>query len=174
MSREKTKTIKKRAIYVYTPSEEMAQKWKEIADEREQSTSNFVVEMVEDGLAREEEENFESRPELIKQKSELKEELTELTKENRRLKTLIDKQEKELQEYRSKDFLDDDFEGARQYSVDLVNLLKDKGKVRYEDIHPLLGIDAGSDASIALQRQIEELEKYGLIEHTDRYLKWRG
>lgn len=174
MTLEKTKTIKKRAIYVYTPSEEMADRWKNIAEGRNQSTSNFVVEMIEDGLAREEEDNFESRAELIKRRQELEEQVSELSKENRRYKTLIDKLEKELREYRSKPFLTNDFDGQRSYSLDFINLLKDKGSVRYEDIHTLLDIEPGSDESLALQKQIEQLERYGLIEHTDRLMKWRG
>ena len=61
MTRDKTNTIKQRAIYVYLPSIEMTEKWKEIAKKRRQSISGFVVETIENALSVEEEDSIESR-----------------------------------------------------------------------------------------------------------------
>ncbi len=50
----KTETVKKRAIYVYLPSEEMAEEWKRIAKERKVSISKFVIECVNESLSKSE------------------------------------------------------------------------------------------------------------------------
>ena len=170
--KSKTDTIKQRTICVYVPTEDMADRWKDIAKDRKTSLSKFVMELVEDTLAREEDENFENRAELIKRKTELEEQVRDLSKDLRRFKTLADKQEKELREYRSKPFLDENFEGVRSFSKSLVNLLKDKKTVKYEDLHNFLDIVPGSDESMAIQEQLKQLEKYGLIEYTDRFIRW--
>ncbi len=172
--KSKTETIKERRVDVYLPSLDMKDEWKERAEKRDQSVSKFVIEMVEDGIAREEEENYEDRATLIERKKELQEQFKELQKENNRLKTLVDKQEKELREYRSKPFTEEDFEGKRELPEELINILREQGKVRYEDLHNLMDIEPGSDKSVALQNQIDTLEEYNLIEHTDRYLRWKG
>jgi len=77
----KTKTIKKRAIYVYLPSETMAQNWKNKADQAGTSISKFVIDKVEDSIRQEQgEEGYLNRLELInklnKQEEELKQEFT--------------------------------------------------------------------------------------------------
>ena len=46
----KTETIKERAIYVYLPTQEMADKWKELAETSNISISKFVIEHVERSL----------------------------------------------------------------------------------------------------------------------------
>ncbi|HEC95236.1 MAG TPA: hypothetical protein ENI45_04650, partial [Thermoplasmatales archaeon] len=51
----KTGTIKQRAIYVYLPSIETAQRWKEIAEKEGGSISKFVIEHVENSLQQEDE-----------------------------------------------------------------------------------------------------------------------
>ncbi len=47
----KKKELKKRAIYVYPPSE-MSEKWKNTAKESGESISKFVIEHVENSLNR--------------------------------------------------------------------------------------------------------------------------
>ncbi len=62
----KTETIKQRAIYVYLPSLEMVQEWKERSKKAGTSISKFVIELVEDSIRRAEgEEGYASRLELI-------------------------------------------------------------------------------------------------------------
>lgn len=159
---------------MYLPSLDMKADWKERAEKRGQSVSKFVIEMVNDGINREEEENYEDRATLIERKKELQEQVQELQKENNRLNKLIDRQEKELREYRSKPFTEEDFKGQRGLPEELINILRERGKVRYEDLHNLMDIEPGSDESVALQNQIDTLEEYGLIEHTDRHVRWKG
>ena len=69
-NRGKTETIKKRAIYVYLPSQAMVDDWKGRAERADTSISKFVIERVEDSLRREEgDEGYLSRLELIQQLS---------------------------------------------------------------------------------------------------------
>jgi hypothetical protein len=64
--RDKTKTIKQRAIYVYLPSLEMTQDWKNRSKKAGTSISKYVIERVEDSFRREDgEEGYTSRLELI-------------------------------------------------------------------------------------------------------------
>ena len=66
-SRRKTETIKDRAVYVYLPSLEMVDYWKQRAEKGGVSVSKFVVERVEESLRKEEgEKGYLSRAELIK------------------------------------------------------------------------------------------------------------
>ena len=75
----KTETIKKRAIYVYLPSQKMADNWKSKADKAGTSISKFVIDRVEDSIVKEEgEESYLNRLELIKKLSTTEEELKQL------------------------------------------------------------------------------------------------
>ncbi len=171
----KTETIKARSIYVYTPNLEMVERWKEVAKKRKQSISGFVVETVEDTIAAsEEEEGTQSRAELTHRIKELNKQVATLIKDLQRYRTLIDRQEAELKDYRAQPFLDEQFEGQRSFPKDLIELLRAHGVVRYEDLHLLMGIKPGSNASLALQVQMNALGEYGLIEETDRFVRWLG
>lgn len=74
----KTDTIKQRAIYVYLPSIETANRWKKIADDEKISISKFVMEHVENSLNQA--KDHIPRAELIENLQNLKEENDELRK----------------------------------------------------------------------------------------------
>lgn len=76
----KTETIKERAIYVYLPSKEQKERWQRYAEKLGVSISKFVIEHVENSLMREEEPSFKSRGELLKENSELKQQIMDLTR----------------------------------------------------------------------------------------------
>ena len=121
----KTDTIKERAIYVYLPSIEMAQKWKELAEKSGLSISKFVVEHVENSLNQEEDSDvYGSRVELIKQIRELREENAKLRKRNEMLDRVIERLEEENRKYRSLPFLEEKFYGIREYEQNLIKLFK--------------------------------------------------
>ncbi|MFA9436633.1 MAG: hypothetical protein ACEROO_05870, partial [Candidatus Bathyarchaeota archaeon] len=64
--RDKTKTIKQRAIYIYLPSLDMTADWKRRAKEQGSSISKFVVERVEESISREEEDDrYQGKLELV-------------------------------------------------------------------------------------------------------------
>ncbi|AGK62125.1 hypothetical protein Asulf_02172 [Archaeoglobus sulfaticallidus PM70-1] len=173
-NRGKTETVKKRAIYVYLPSEEMAEEWKRIAKERNISISKFVVECVQESLSKDE-SDFVSRKELLDRVKKLEDENKELRKENRMLKNLVDKLDEELKIYRAKPFLESEFVGKREFSDELIDLFKRRKYVEYEELYLLLNVDPVNDQELVRSylRQIEALEQYGLIESTARGWKWK-
>ena len=171
----KTKTIKQRAIYVYLPSQRMADEWKEKADKAGVSVSKFVVEQVEDSLRNEEgEEGYRSRLELIQKLASTEEELKTLRQENRLLKKLVENFDRELKQYRTKPFLDEAFSGVRSFDKELITLLRSGGAYSGDDILSHLGISPSDvDLMKAVNQQLEALENYGLVEYVGRGWKWK-
>ncbi len=175
-NRGKTETIKDRAIYVYLPSLEMVEDWKRRAEKAGVSISKFVVERVEDSIRREEgEESYLSRAELVKRLRSTEEELKKLREENRLLKKLVENLDNELKRYRAQPFLQETFEGVRRFDRDLIELLRRGGSYSEEEILAHLNIDP-SDVELvkAVDRQLEALEAYGLVEYRGRGWRWKG
>jgi hypothetical protein len=171
----KTRTIKKRAVYVYLPSEKMTDDWKNKADKTGTSISKFVIDEVEDTLRQEQgEEGYPNRLELIKKLSNQEEENKKLRNENRLLKKLVDNLDTEAKRLRAQPFLDNSFMGVRSYNKELINLLKEGGSYSGEDILTKLNIDpTETDIIKALNTQLEMLENYGIIQYVSRGWKWK-
>ena len=171
----KTKTIKKRAIYVYLPTQKMAQDWKNKADKSGNSISKFVIDRVEDSLRKEAgEQGYLNRLELIKKLSTAEEELNQLRKNNRLLKKLVDNLDTELKGYRAKPFLEDDFRGVRRFDKELIDILKEGGSYSGDDILTRLNIScSNTDLVKAVNKQLEVLESYSLVEYVGRGWKWK-
>jgi len=170
----KSATIKKRAVYVYLPSFEMTDKWKNRADDAGVSISKFVIENVENSLRQEEgEANYESRLDLIEKNKMLQEENLDLQKRCKMLDTVVERLERELREYRMRPFVDDDAIGVRQYQSDLINLFKRRGVVRKDEVLASLGIDPSDTVMIkGIRKQISGLEEYGIIKDVGAKWKW--
>jgi len=169
----KTETIKKRAVYVYLPSEETTERWKRLAKRSRVSISKFVVEHVEDSLREEGEEGYPKRAELIKQLKALKADGAKLRQENEILKRAYERLDSELKHYRAQPFLEEGFRGVRRYNRKLVGLLKRGKVVGSDEILEELGIDPGeADLVKAVNKQLENLEAYGLVKATARGWKW--
>jgi hypothetical protein len=170
----KTETIKKRAIYVYLPSQKMADDWKSKADKSGNSISKFVIDRVEDSIRKEEREDYLSRLELIKKLGAADEELKQLRKDNRLLKKLVNNLDTELKRYRAKPFLEEDFKGVRRFDKELIDLLKQGGSMSGDEILTRLNISS-SDTNLvkAVNKQLEVLESYGLVEYVGRGWKWK-
>jgi len=174
-NRGKTKTIKDRAIYVYLPSLEMVEDWKRRAEKAGVSVSKFVIERVEDSIRREEgEEGYLSRAELVKRLRSAEEELKKLREENRLLKRLVENLDNELKRYRAQPFLQEAFEGIRRFDRDLIELLRKGGSYTQEEILAHLNIEP-SDVELvkAVDKQLEALEAYGLVEYKGRGWRWK-
>lgn len=171
----KTETIKKRAIYVYLPSQKMADDWKSKADQAGTSISKFVIDRVEDSIVKEEgEESYLNRLELIKKLGTTEEELKQLRKDNRLLKKLVDNLDTEMKRYRAKPFLEDDFKGVRRFDKELIDLLKQGGSYSGDEILTRLSINSSdTDLVKAVNKQLEVLESYGLVEYVGRGWKWK-
>jgi len=175
-NRGKTETIKDRAIYVYLLSLEMVEDWKRRAERAGVSISKFVVERVEDSIRREEgEEGYLSRAELVKRLRGAEEELRKLHEENRLLKRLVENLDNELKRYRAQPFVQEAFEGVRRFDRDLIELLRRGGSYTEEEILAHLNIEP-SDVELvkAVDRQLEALEAYGLVEYRGRGWRWKG
>ena len=174
--RGKTETIKERTVYVYLPSLGMVEDWKRRARKAGVSLSKFIIERVEDSIKREEgEEGYLSRLELIRRLKKAEEELDALRSENRLLKRLVENLDRELKRYRAEPFLEEGFVGVRQFDKDLIELLRRGGTYSQEEILAYLNIDP-SDAKLvkAIDKQLETLEAYDLVEFTGRGWRWKG
>jgi len=174
--RRKTETIKERSVYVYLPSLEMADDWKQKAEKGGVSISKFVIERVEESIRGEEgEEGYLGRAELVKKLRDAEEELKKARNENRLLKKLAENLDNELRRYRAQPFLEESFEGVRKFDKDLVELLRKGGSYTQEDILAHLNIDpSDSDLMKAVSKQLEALEGYGLLEYRGRGWRWKG
>ncbi|MEM1666524.1 MAG: hypothetical protein QXW12_04185 [Nitrososphaerota archaeon] len=175
-NRGKTCTIKDRAVYVYLPSVEMVEDWRRRAEKAGVSISRFVVERVEDSIRREEgEEGYLSRAELVKRLRSAEEELKSLREENRLLKRLAENLDNELKRYRAQPFLQETFEGVRKFDKDLIDLLRKGGSYTQKEILAALNIDPSDvDLVRAVDRQLQALEAYGLVEYKGRGWRWTG
>jgi len=155
---------------------EMVEDWKRRAEKAGVSLSKFVIERVEESIRREEgAEGYLSRAELIKRLRDAEEELKKLRNENRLLKKLAENLDNELKRYRAQPFLEEAFEGVRRFDKDLIELLKKGGSYTQEQILAHLNIDP-SDVKLvkAVDKQLETLEAYGLVEYKGRGWKWTG
>jgi hypothetical protein len=174
MVSEELKSIKRRTVYVYLPSEEMVQKWKSLASDAKTSLSKFVIEHVEGGVAQED-DGFVPRLELLKKVSTLEEENEQLRQDKQRLGIVVDKLQEDLQVYRMQPFMDERFEGVRKYEQDLVDVLKRKGFVKVDELWRTMDINPRDTVAVkAVTRQLENLEEYGLIQRTYEGWRWKG
>jgi predicted RNase H-like nuclease (RuvC/YqgF family) len=173
-NRGKTKTVKQRAIYVYLPSLEVAEDWKDRASKAGTSISKFVMERVEDSIRREEgEESYLNRLDLLKRLDKAEEELKKLRNENRLLKKLVDNLDNELKRHRAKPFLEEDFQGTRRFDKELIELLRKGDTYTGDAILAHFNIDPSETELVkTVNKQLEILEKYGLVEYVGRGWKW--
>ncbi len=167
-------SLKGRSIYVYLPSDEMSRDWKDRAKKSNVSISQFVLEHVGNSLDQEEgDRSFKSRAQIL-QDLRLKDETIEkLGRENEVLTLALERVENELRRYRAEPFLEEDFRGFRGYDKKLVELLRKGEAVDSDHLLRTLKIDP-RDASLvkAVDRQLQNLEAYGLVEKTRRGWKW--
>ncbi|MFO8133022.1 MAG: hypothetical protein R6U10_03690 [Thermoplasmatota archaeon] len=177
MTHEKKPKITKRTIPVYLPTIDMKERWKNKAEEAGLSASKFVIEHVENSLAKEENKDMHgTRAELMEQIKDLKDENTELRKRCKMLDRVVERLDEELKRYRTAPFTDEKFYPIKEYEEDLIQLFKDKGKVRKDDIYNLLDIDPMKSGDIVkgINKQIENLERYGIIDDRGTVWVWNG
>ncbi len=168
------KTIKKRAVTIYLSSEGQKERWESLSKQSAISFSKFVTENVENSLRQLEDANYKSRSELWKESNQLKQQVQDLSKQCKLLDTVVDKLEQELRRYRSKTFLEENFEGVRSYEKDLVDLLKSKEIISDDEILSRLNISPSeSDAVRAIGKQLESLQFCGLVSSCSRGWKWK-
>ncbi|MDD3492055.1 MAG: hypothetical protein PHU95_01905 [Candidatus Thermoplasmatota archaeon] len=168
--RGKTQTIKDRTVYVYAPTLETVERWKQAADKAGLSLSKFFIECVEDAIR--EDEDYQPRVDLLKEVEALRGENNELKKRVKMLDALVEKQERELKQLMSRFFVEEK-EGIRQYDRDLVDLLRTRKQVSFDDIVVHLDLDRrDTDVMRAVNQQLDHLEAYGLIVPVREGYKW--
>lgn len=173
MSRE---SLKARSIYVYLPSQEMSRDWKDRAKKSHVSISQFVLEHVGNSLSQEEgEQSFKSRAQILQDLRSKDEALQKLARENEVLTLALERVENELRRYRAEPFLEEGFRGIRGYDRKLVELLRKGEAVDSDHILRMLRIDVRDTPLVkAVDKQLQNLEAYGLAEKTRRGWKWLG
>ena len=170
----KTETIKQRAVYVYLPSHDMVEKWKNLAKKSGTSISKFVAEHVENSLRQEKDDNYKTRSSLIEDIRKLKETLGEREKRNRHLEILVEKLEEDLRLYRNRLFTDQSFTGVRQHERKLIDILREPGHHPSDAILSRLGVDIREQELVkAISQQLENLERYGLVRSTSKGWAWQ-
>ena len=174
--KSKTETIKERLVYVYLPSDAMVKQWKEASDNADMTLSKFVIEHVNNSLQQEQnKEGFASRAEILDDIKKLQEENKELYKKIKMFESLVMRLEEENRGYRTKPFLEEDFIDEREYESDLVNLFRTRSEVRKEEIFEQLGINPQDAEKVkGIKKQIEILERYGLLKDIGGKWRWKG
>jgi len=169
----KTETIKQRSIYVYLPTHEMVQRWKDLADKAGTSVSKFVSEHVENSLLQEENSDHKTRSKLIEELRTLTETLGEKEKRIRHLDLLVEKLEEDLRLYRAQLFTEDSFTGVRQYDRKLIEIVREAGSHSSDEILSRLGVKPREQEAVkAISVQLENLERYGLVKSTSKGWIW--
>lgn len=172
----KTDTIMQRAILVYLPTLEMKEKWQNLAKKSGLSISRFVIEHVENSLGQENEaEVYGTRADLINKIKNLEEEKKELEEKYEILSRAYERLEEENKRYRTMPFLEE-IMGFREYERKLIDVFKKKGKIAKGDVFDILKIDPMKQADIAkgINKQLENLERYGLIVDRGRWWIWKA
>ncbi len=172
----KTDTIMDRALIVYFPSYEMKKQWQNFAEHSKTSTSKFIIEHVTNSLNQEKnKEGYSSRAELLDDMKKLQEENKDLYKKIKMYESLVMRLEDENREYRTKPFLQEDFIGERQYEKELVTLFLSRSEVRKEEIYEHLSVTPHDTETVkGIKKQIEILERYGLLKDIGGKWRWKG
>jgi hypothetical protein len=167
------KPDRSRYVHVYTPSDSDKARWAALAKKAKTPLSTWVVELVESTLA--EDEEFQPRREMVKELESLRKDTKILRDELRQKNIVIDRYESELKRFRSQAFMEEDYQGMRRFSKELVEILKGHGVVDNYRLLEQLGIDPRESELVkAVSKQLEELEGYGMIKNESRGWKWIG
>jgi hypothetical protein len=169
----KTETIKKRAIYVYLPSEESIKKWKLLAKEAKTSISKFVIEHVENSINQDTLLTQKSKNAFNEEIHALKKELDEKEKQIQRKDRLIETYEEDLRRYRASVFIDDSPPGAKQYNKKLVEIIQEPGSHQDEEIVRRMNVNPRETKVMkSITMQLDLLQEYGLIKSTSKGWVW--
>ena len=71
----KDESLKKRAIYVYPPTQQLTDKWKKLSSDAGVPISKFVVDHVQNSLNMEQDNSYSSRTQIIEENTTLRKEI---------------------------------------------------------------------------------------------------
>lgn len=168
----KTDTIKDRRVDVYVDSLERKERWSQIADEEGDSLSKFVQKCVEYALEQGG-PDYAKLGEESKQIQELEQEVSDLRKDRKQKEIVIEQLESELTQHRMEPFLDDEYEGRRQYDQELIELLQTSDSITGKTLLRRLEIDPTDTELVkGVDSQLQQLEDYGLVKNTSSGWVW--
>lgn len=145
-----------------------------MADKADQSLSRFIQHCVEYAIEQGG-PDYGELGEESQQIQELERELRELQKEIKQKDIVIEKLESEIRQMRVKPFLDENFEGTRQYDRELIEVLQGSDRVTGSEVLNRLDIDPMETELVqGVNRQLEQLEEYGLVKSTANGWVWVG
>lgn len=169
----KTDTIKERRVDVYLDTLDRKERWTEFADEADQSLSKFIQHCVEYALEKGG-PDYAGLGEESQKIEELQVEVRELRNDIKQKDIVIEKLESEIRQMRVKPFLEEEFEGTREYDRELIEVLQSSDRVTGTEILTRLDIDPmETDLVKGVNRQLEQLEQYGLVQSTAQGWVWR-
>ena len=180
---DKTKTITKRVISIYLPTEEVKQEWTRIAakeagiSEEEQGKryflSRFIQRVVNDHIAKVDDPDHVPPSELRRKIQVLEKENADLREDLRQKTMLVKNLDTEVRIYRSKPFLEEGFTGVRRFEGELVKLFKERKFMRPNEVLVALKVEPkDADLVDAITKQIETIEEYGIIKPTPKGWRW--
>ena len=155
---------------IYPPSKEKLEEWRADSKKFGTSLNNYIGEMVERGRRSDE---GESRAQISKELSDLKEENRKLREELKLKSLLLERQETELYKLRFQSFGNVEEAGTRAMDAELVKILKRGHALNGHEILNELNIDPRDSEAVKLVRnQLETLQRYGLAKETQRGWQW--
>lgn len=170
----KTDTIKDRRVDVYVDTIDRKERWSRIAEEKDESLSQFVQQCVEYAIEQGG-PDFTELGEESKQIQELEEEVRELRQDVKQKQIVIEKLESELKELRTQPFTEDEFEGRRQYDQELIEELQRADRITGDELLRRLNIDPVETELVkGVNTQLQQLEDYGLVRSTPQGWVWKG
>jgi hypothetical protein len=119
------------------------------------------------------ERSLPTRPDLVRENSDLKTLNRKLEEEIKLLKINVEHSQAEIYKLRFSGFAQLDSDKAHEYDAELVSLLK-KGRVLDpQEILSNLGIDPRDGQAVKLvSNQLEELRRFGLVRETHNGWRW--
>ena len=170
----KTESIKERRVDVYLDTLDRKERWTDLAREADESLSKFVQRCVEYAIERGG-PDFAELGERSKKIQEFKEEVSEFRKEVEQKNIVIEKLQSDLQRHRLEPFIEDDYEGVREYDRELIEILQGADRITGDELVRRLEINPSeTDLMQAVDRQLQQLEDYGLIDNTAKGWRWVG
>lgn len=170
---KKSESTSKRQINVYLPSMVMVEEWRTLALESGVSLSRWVQEHIESSLQQNGEGPRYSRRDLIDRNLVLEEENQKLHQEMAIKSKAYEALDRELQQLRTKPFLDSVYQGYRLLKRELVKTFRERKKISYDELLPVLHVNPRDMDSIkAVNAQIDILLDLGIIEQDLRGWRW--
>lgn len=169
----KSKTIKKRTVYLYVPTKEMLDEWKREAERHGLSLSRFLVEVIDDVIRRNP-NGITPKEEIQTELGKVSSELASLRAEKEDLRSQLSQTEKQVAAYRESLLTLAETSQDDVMVRHLVGLFGKRRVWRLDDVPAALGIDVTDGQAMGrLRTNIDYLRKVGLIEGEFEELRCR-